>query len=104
MVDLANSPPSVYSAANCNSSVDRSSDLVREANEKIRFSIHFDARKNQQMQANKFFNVREDLYKVKQDIQGLKNDIKSAEQPLMVRIQFHNGLMAQWARLNSKRI
>lgn len=60
------------------------SDLVREANEKIRFSIHFDARKNQQMQANKFLNVKEDLHKVKQDIQGLKNDLKSAEKPLMV--------------------
>ena len=83
-------------ANNTNSSTP--SDLVREANEKIRFSIHFDARKNQQQQnsisqtrdptsANKIcLNVKEDLHKVKQDISELKNDLKSAEQPLMVKI------------------
>ena len=68
-----------------------SSDLVREANEKIRFSIHFDARKHhqeksQQNSSSKFSNVREDLFKVKQDINELKNDLKTAEQPLMVRL------------------
>ena len=68
-----------------------SSDLVREANEKIRFSIHFDARKHQESQnhsssSSKFSNVREDLFKVKQDINELKNDLKTAEQPLMVRL------------------
>ena len=69
-----------------------SSDLVREANEKIRFSIHFDARKHhqeksQQNSSSKFSNVREDLFKVKQDINELKNDLKTAEQPLMVRLR-----------------
>lgn len=90
LVDLANSVSGdggadgeeVAKAANISLS-----DLVREANEKIRFSIHFDARKNQQMQANKFLNVKEDLHKVKQDIQGLKNDLKSAEKPLMVSLK-----------------
>ena len=53
------------------------SDLVREANERIRFSINFDARK--------FSNVKEDISQMKQDINDLKNDLKSAEQPLMVR-------------------
>ena len=61
---------------------------MREANEKIRFSIHFDARKNQQMQdqgsVNKFLNVKQDLYNVKKDIQGLKQDLKTAEKPLLV--------------------
>ena len=63
-----------------------SSDLVREATEKIRFSIHFDARKHQKSNSSKFSNVREDLFKVKQDINELKNDLKTAEQPLMVRL------------------
>ena len=53
------------------------SDLVQEANERIRFSINFDARK--------ISNVKDDLSKMKQDIHDLKNDLKSAEQPLMVR-------------------
>lgn len=74
-----------------------SSDLVREANEKIRFSIHFDARKHQesallQNSSSKFSNVREDLFKVKQDINELKNDLKTAEQPLMVRLLLFWGL------------
>lgn len=90
LVDLANSDRESSSDAssranNTNSSTP--SDLVREANEKIRFSIHFDARKNQQQNsrdsANKILNVKEDLHKVKQDISELKNDLKSAEQPLM---------------------
>ena len=74
----------------CNSVASpKNSDLVREANEKIRFSIHFDARKHQveqQQQQSKFSNVREDLFKVKQDINVLKNDLKTAEQPLMVSL------------------
>jgi hypothetical protein len=56
--------------------------LVREANERIRFSINFDARKNQQNP--QISNVRRDLSKVKQDIYDLKNDLNSAKQPLMV--------------------
>ena len=59
------------------------SDLVKEANERICFSVNFDARKNKQ----NFTNVKQDLFKVRQDINDLKNDLKlmKAEEPLMVR-------------------
>ena len=90
VIENANSPNSAMCSSGSTTNAPPPSDLVREANEKIRFSIHFDARKNQQQNsissANKILNVKEDLHKVKQDISELKNDLKSAEQPLMVTI------------------
>ena len=87
LVDLANSNPKPVPRPTIEAAEakPKNSDLVREASEKIRFSIHFDARKHQEQQ-NKFSNVREDLFKVKQDINDLKNDLKTAEQPLMVSL------------------
>ena len=86
LVDLANSEPMSEMKTNKSEKVNPSnpSELVKEIDQKIRFSIHFDARKNQQENKPKFLDVKEDLFKVKQDIHELKHDLKSAERPLMV--------------------
>ena len=91
-----------------------SSDLIREADERIRFSINFDARKNQQQNqqpqsqpptacqtnarscnsttsttaavadSNSNSGLKDDLSKVRQEISELKNDLSTTKQPLMV--------------------